>query len=206
MPAQRFLVAAGVMVLFAARPASAELADATLGQKMDWASHVFTGEVLGIYSSYQKFPNDGTATHLVLKLRVDAVEKGEGIRAGQVVYAACWRAGKRLPVITGSVLLGTTFTLVGPSGHRRIPNLGETVRLFLRLAPEGEYQVFLPNGIDLIGEEKPFEPMPFDEPTTRAAPLRLGPHSALPAALLFVLGVLGGMYCSRRGVPGSGGR
>lgn len=84
----------------------------------DTATHVISGAVTAIYES-KTSDNDWNTTHYLAEVRVKTVEKGEGIKAGDLVYVRYrHRAGVGAPRLV-------------TNGHRGLPKQGETLRIYL---------------------------------------------------------------------------
>jgi hypothetical protein len=130
--------------------ASAERVPLSAGQKTAEATNIVTGIVRAVYGRETETARYGQGTletHFLLEIEVEAVEKGDGLKKGDLVYARCWRLKKR----------GAAGALPGPSGHFGIPRDGEKVRAFLargRYSPTGQtdqgWAVVYPNGIDKL--------------------------------------------------------
>lgn len=114
------------------------------------ATHIVTGAVKAIYSRDVETTQYGKGTietQYLLEVEVSSCVKGEGLTAGDIVYARCWRIKKH-----GS--LGAT---PGPSGHFGIPTSGDKIRAYLakgKYGPTGQndngWAVVYPNGIEVL--------------------------------------------------------
>jgi hypothetical protein len=97
-----------------------EKPDLSPAKLRELATHVVVGEVKQIWTRSEK-ANGWSTTHSVAEISVTTVEKGSELAAGSLVYARYWQR-----------------TWVGPSdppadttGHRYLPSVGETRRVFL---------------------------------------------------------------------------
>lgn len=99
------------------------------------ASHVVVGEVTGVFKS------DGKEyIGYVVRIRVEALEKGEGAAKGQYFYAECF---ERKPHA------GPGSPTPGANGHSGVPKVGDRVRVFTneeKSINEGVY----PNWYDVL--------------------------------------------------------
>ncbi|HYE21495.1 MAG TPA: hypothetical protein VEA69_23815 [Tepidisphaeraceae bacterium] len=102
------------------------------------ATHVVTGTVAAVYTTEAALDRPGMVNKLfAVEFAVTAVEKGEGLAEGKVVFAKCWKPAKR----------PTGFA--GPQGQNALPAVGETGRLYLKLQADGTYAVLTPNGWEI---------------------------------------------------------
>jgi hypothetical protein len=102
--------------------ARAELRPRTPKELTEGSTNIVTGRVLAIYTRdvETELAGKGTVeTHCVVEIEVEAVEKGDGIRAKDLVYVRCWHLKKhgepRRP---------------GPVGHD-LPKEGDNVRAYV---------------------------------------------------------------------------
>ena len=103
------------------------------------ASHILVVEVQQIYTSTRTRQPGFTDTLHLHEVKVNAVEKGEGVKVGGVVYARGWTAATRPEM------------WVGPGGIRGLPAVGEVVRLYLRQSSDGTLSILDPNGVERLG-------------------------------------------------------
>ena len=115
------------------------------------ATHVVRGEVVAVYERGTR-DSDWQYTHYVAEVRVAATEKGEGIKAGDLVYVRYWHrswVGKGLPE-------------PNTSGHRGRPVVGETHRIYVsknaydgfsRDNKDGGFNVIGANGFEKLKAE-----------------------------------------------------
>ncbi len=106
-----------------------EKADLSPENLKEIATHVITGKVGDIYTMTTS-EDDWKYTRHVAEVLVATVEKGEGLKAGDLVYARYWTRR------------WTGFSQMPPSttGHRGLPEKDESLRIYLaRNAYEGFY-------------------------------------------------------------------
>lgn len=104
------------------------------------ASHIVAGKLRTVYRSVSRDQQYETTDGLA-ELMIDGVEKGDGLKPGEVVFARFWNQhwiGKGLPP-------------PGSTGHY-VPKPGSQVRAYLERAKDGTFEVILPNG---LAEAKP---------------------------------------------------
>ena len=123
--------------------AIAEIPNRTPQQLREGASQIVTGKVQQIYSMEEK-SGDYVFTRSVAAVSVDAVEKGVGISKGELVYVRFWR----------KKYVGAGRPAPGHFGHRGIPAVGDVVRIYLKKADDGGFDVVGPNGFDVVKSEE----------------------------------------------------
>jgi hypothetical protein len=140
MPRRTWLMAVVVPAALLAR-ALAEKVNMSPEELRKTATHVVTGPVLAIYER-TRTEGDFRVTRYVAEVRVDACEKGDAIKKGDLVYVRYWR---RSWVGRGQMPPDTL-------GHRGLPGEGDTVRVYLA---RNAYDGFDPNnkdgGFNVIG-------------------------------------------------------
>jgi hypothetical protein len=101
-------------------PVLAEKANMGPIQLRQTATHVIIGTVTRVY---ERNHNTDTQkiTDRVAEIRIKEIEKGEGLRNGDLLYARYW---------TSAWLPGAT-PVPSTSGHRGLPKEGETLRVYL---------------------------------------------------------------------------
>jgi hypothetical protein len=124
-------VAAAAALAVTARAEKAPLSPEELRKT---ATHVVTGDVTAVYERTET-AGDWKYTRYVAEVRVGACEKGDGIKAGDLVYARYYRrawigAGRMPPSSTG---------------HSGTPAAGESVRVYLA---RNAYDGFTPDNTD----------------------------------------------------------
>jgi hypothetical protein len=146
----RFIGALAALVVLTTTTVRAERVPLSPEELKAEATHIVTGVVKAIYSREVETTSYGKGTletHYLLEIEVGGVEKGSGVRKGDIVYARCWRLKKH----------GASGPVPGPSGHFGIPKEGEQVRAFLakgKYGPTGQADngstVVYPNGIEKL--------------------------------------------------------
>jgi hypothetical protein len=101
------------------------------------ATHIFSGKIARIYSSVE-LSADWETTYSVAELQLSKVEKGKYL--AKLLYVRFWRRRWK----------GKGEAPDGAYGHRAVPALDSTVRVFAREGEDGGYDVVSPNGFELI--------------------------------------------------------
>jgi hypothetical protein len=116
------------------------------------STHVVVGRVVGIYSKTESRPGDESRTRYLLEIEIESCEKGDGLDAGELVYARCWRRAPR-----AGLRLFSRPIPPGPSGHVPVPGEGDRIRAWLakgRYGPTGQtdegFAVVYPNGVTIL--------------------------------------------------------
>jgi hypothetical protein len=148
VPLRTALAALGVALLWAA-PAGAERVPLSPEEKAAEATHIVTGLVKAVYSRDVEtalYGRGTVETRYLVEIEVQKVEKGDRLRAGDLLYARCWRLKK----------WGEAGDRPGPSGHH-LPAEGERVRAFVargKYPPTGQadngWAVVYPNGFEVL--------------------------------------------------------
>jgi hypothetical protein len=130
--------------------ARAEKVDLGPAELHKTATHVVTGEVLGIYAR-EETAGDWRYTHYVAEVRVDKCEKGEELDSGDLVYVRYWH---RQWIGAGQIPPST-------NGHRGLPASGDKLRVYLarnaydgftRDNHDGGFNVIGANGFEKLSE------------------------------------------------------
>jgi hypothetical protein len=112
------------------------------------ATHIVTGQVMRIYDRSYSHGN-GAEIRYVAEVRVKSVDAGHGINSGSLIYVRYF---------TQEHPAGTTAA----SGHRGLPQEGDTVRIFLaqnakdlsgEVNEDGGLNVLFPNGFEQLTNE-----------------------------------------------------
>ncbi len=104
------------------------------------ATHVIVGEVAQIYERMEA-SEEWNTTYYLAEVRIKNVEKGEGIKADELVYVRYWhreRAPNR-PIRPST------------NGHRGLPAKGETLRIYLARNAYHGFGMTNDGGFDVIG-------------------------------------------------------
>ncbi len=124
----------------------------TPAQKYRIATHVVTGRVTKVYEREEQKPKYHWTLY-VAEVRVDEVEKGQGVSDRQLIYVRYWR---RKWVGEGRVPPGT-------SGYHPIPVDGQAVRIYLaRNSRDGASRENNDGGFNVLGMDgfEILEPQP----------------------------------------------
>jgi hypothetical protein len=128
--------------------ATAEIVSKTPEQLRAAATHIVTGQVLGVYTRTQTQGNY-ERTDCIAEVRVTASEKGDGIAPDQLVYARYWHRR----------WIGGGPPPPGTNGFRGMPSENDTVRIYLNRDgndgfggsyPKGGFNVVGPNGFEKL--------------------------------------------------------
>ncbi len=126
--------------------ASADVPPKTPADLKQEASHVVVGTAQRVFvhrEVVKKFGGSATWTTYLTQLKVESVEKGAGIAAGDIVYVKTWRnkwSGPGLPP-------------PGSSGHWPIPKAGERLSVFFEKL-NGLNHVVLQSGMSAAPKKK----------------------------------------------------
>jgi hypothetical protein len=104
------------------------------------ATHVVSGTVTAIYQSTVT-DKEWSKTSYVAEVRVNTVEKGDGLKSDELVYVRYWH---RRWIGTGDPPLTT-------NGHRGHPQQGETLRIYLARNAYNGFGKTDDGGFDVIG-------------------------------------------------------
>jgi hypothetical protein len=99
------------------------------------ATHVVVGEVIAVFER-----EEGDYTGYVVRLRVERVEKGEGVVVGDFFHAYCFQRGEvKGPVKPGAI------------GHDAVPKEGQRIKAFVQ-RDKGLWEGVYPDWFDVEGE------------------------------------------------------
>ncbi len=104
------------------------------GQLEEKATHIVDGIVKGVYACEQG--KEKGVIYYVLEVEVGSVVKGVGPDKLEVLYVRCWQRKEK-----------STDPSIS-NGQVRIPAERQSVRVYLKRAPDGGYDILEPNGID----------------------------------------------------------
>ena len=91
----RLVILIGVLVLIASR-IHAEKIDLPPARLADTATHIIVGAVTTIYAT-QTTDKEWATTSYLAEVRIKTVEKGGGLKAGELVYARAHPDSRRSP-------------------------------------------------------------------------------------------------------------
>jgi hypothetical protein len=130
-------------------PARAEKVDLDAAGLRATATHVVLAEVKAVYERTQR-EGDYRVTRRVAELKVEQVEKGEGLDASAPLYVRYWT----------QTWAGAGAMPPGAGGHRGLPKEGERLRIYLaRNAYDGFSTTNHDGGFNVIGANG-FERLP----------------------------------------------
>ena len=116
------------------------------------ATHVVVGKVMRVYQDseirvHSKNPADGCDDQVfsMVELKVEIVEKGDGVNAGSVLYAS-------FEQIKLNIHLENQVPEV--LGHKKVPRKGDKVKLFLNKKGDGRFEALSPRGYLFIAMAK----------------------------------------------------
>ena len=118
--------------------ASAEIPNLSPAELQKTATQIVSGKVHRIYSNVERTAPNMDTIHNVAELHIRRVEKGS--LDAPLLYIRFWR--KRY--------VGDGLAPAGHYGHRGVPKRGDSVRVFLKKADDGGYDVLSPNGFEVI--------------------------------------------------------
>lgn len=117
--------------------AFALLAPLSNEERKEKASLIATGEIITSDMNIQTL-SDGTNAVYIVNMKVDTVEKGQGVAKGDRLIFQYWKTDKR------------PKGWVGDFGQSQTLNIGEHVKVYLQLNEKAEmYTLLNPNGFDL---------------------------------------------------------
>ena len=112
------------------------------------SSHIVSGKVISVTTKVQKSKFERSlGLHrdkvYTIKLKVESVSKGTGMKVGQEILIEAWQPSTRIPPVPGL------------QGHEPVPGKGDEVKMYLlKNKKEKAYQPLLPNGIEIIRKAK----------------------------------------------------
>jgi hypothetical protein len=101
------------------------------GQLESQATDIVSGTVKGVYASEK----EKGVTRYVIEIAVQERLKGEGPKAGEVLYVRCWKRNENSKDGDSKV------------GQSRIPSAHHTVFVYTKRAFDGGFDALEPNGI-----------------------------------------------------------
>ncbi len=141
MPLRIAIACLAALPLPVALVARAEKADMQPEGLAKVATHIVVGEVRAVYSREER-DGDWIYTRHLAEVAASAIEKGEGPKAGELVYVRYWtRAWRGGPTVPPST-----------AGHRGLPTAGEKLRIYLaRNAYDGFTRENADGGFNVVG-------------------------------------------------------
>ena len=107
------------------------------------SSHIVSGKVISVTTKVQKSKIERSlGLHrdkvYTIKLKVESVSKGIGMKMGQEILIEAWKPSTRIPPVPGL------------QGHEPIPKKGDAVKMYLLKNKKAKaYEPLLPNGIEI---------------------------------------------------------
>jgi len=140
----------GIVTVFALGTVGLQAAKVPMSQKEleKESSHIVSGKVISVTTKVQKSKFERSlGLHrdkvYTIKLRVESVSKGAGVKVGQEILIEAWQPSTRIPPVPGL------------QGHEPVPGKGGEVKMYLlKNKKEKAYQPLLPNGIEIIRKAK----------------------------------------------------
>ena len=131
------------MIVLGASPGWGAKAPLSADNLKKEATHIVSGKVVSVTSKIQKSTIERSKgirrdKVFVIKVEVENVTKGGGIKAGEEVTIVAWKPHTRVPSVPGL------------QGHESIPEKGDAATFYLT-ARKGVLEPLLPNGIDIAG-------------------------------------------------------
>jgi hypothetical protein len=118
----------------------AEKVDLPLKRLRETATHIIVGTVVQVYERKES-DKEWDTTHYLAEIRTKDVEKGDGIKKGDLLYVRYWR---RAPV-AGRPPQFTT------AGHRGLPNRDESLRIYMARNAYDGFGTTSDGGFNVIG-------------------------------------------------------
>jgi hypothetical protein len=125
-----------ILILFS-NAAFALLAPLTNEERTEKATLIATGEITASDMNIQTL-SDGINAVYIVNMKVDTVEKGQGVAKGDRVIFQYWKADKR------------PNGWVGDFGQSQTLKVGDHVKVYMKLNEKADmYTLLNPNGFDL---------------------------------------------------------
>jgi len=140
----------GIVTVFALGTVGLQAAKVPMSQKEleKESSHIVSGKVISVTTMVQKSKIERSlGLHrdkvYTIKLKVESVSKGAGVKMGQEILIEAWKPSTRIPPVPGL------------QGHEPVSGKGDMVKMYLlKNKKEKAYQPLLPNGIVIIKKTK----------------------------------------------------
>lgn len=145
-----FPIAIPVAFCWAVLAARAEVPGQSLAQLRKHAAHIVVGKVTGVSASSTTKGNS-MRTQFVAEIEIEGVEKGRGLKTGELVHAHYWRLSW---VGKGTPPPGAT------DGFHPLPQPGDRVRAYLgrntrKINNDDAYAALFPNGFEIFKAKEP---------------------------------------------------
>ena len=140
----------GIVTVFALGTVGLQAAKVPVSQKEleKESSHIVSGKVISVTTMVQKSKIERSlGLHrdkvYTIKLKVESVSKGAGVKMGQEILIEAWKPSTRIPPVPGL------------QGHEPVSGKGDMVKMYLlKNKKEKAYQPLFPNGIVIIKKTK----------------------------------------------------
>jgi hypothetical protein len=148
---RRVFVFASLLIL-ATGTGRAEKIDMSPEELRSTATHVVSAKVQAVYTR-QEQAGDYRYTHYLAEVRIENSEKGDDLKKGELAYVRYWRKG----------YTGKGLPPPDTSGHRGLPEVGQTLRIYLSKNAydgftfgnkDGGFNVIGANGFEAIQKAK----------------------------------------------------
>jgi hypothetical protein len=106
---------------------------------------ILTGTVTAIYSKTVR-DDRYEWSHCVAAVRIESIQKGQGLKAGDLIFVR---------YINATRWLGEGPLPPGPGGHNNVPVEGNRRKVCLNKNADGGYDVYYVSGFQTAGEKKP---------------------------------------------------
>src|SRR5579885_2496511 len=94
------------------------------------ATHVVVGRVEDVYAQEGAA---GANRHYVVEIAIEKVERGDGLKAGEVFYGSCYRPNPKAPDLSKlSEREREAYLFTVNGGHNAVPARGDRVRVFVK--------------------------------------------------------------------------
>ena len=112
------------------------------------SSHIVSGKVISVTTKVQKSKIERSfGLHrdevYTIKLKVETISKGAGVKVGQEILIEAWKPSTRIPRVPGL------------QGHEPVPGKGDAVKMYLLKNKKAKAcEPLLPNGIEITKKAK----------------------------------------------------
>jgi hypothetical protein len=115
------------------------------GQAEKESSNIVTGTVTAIYSKIIRDPSYEW-NHCVAVVRIEKIDKGDGLKAGDLIYVR---------YISSTKWIGKGPMPPGPGGHDNVPAEGEKRKICLTKNSDGGFDVYYVSGFKMPDDKTP---------------------------------------------------
>ncbi len=139
-PLRLTLTLFGWLALLTVGVAHAEKVDLPPASLSGTATHIIVGTVAAIYESKSADKQWSTTSYLA-EVRIKTVEKGEGLKTGDLVYVRYWHRA----------WIGAGDPPPTTNGHRGLPKQDEFLRIYLARNSYNGFGETKDGGFDVVG-------------------------------------------------------